>query len=340
MKEKICGIYKIQCTKKSNRNNGIYIGQSVNIYERWYNHKNELKKNSHYNKHFQRVWNKYGESGFTFEIIEKCNRKELNKKEIYWIEFYNSYTNGLNQNTGGSIVNSKPASKETREKISKQLRGRKREDESRGNHPFAIKVMCNGIIFDCIKDCSDYYNVPYLSMVSWMNGKSIIPDKFIKLGLSKIGEVTTYKTINGNIGKYHRDATKIYCNELNMGFDCQVDCIKYIKENYDIVLASSAISNVLNGKYKHTKGYSFKYQDESKIKEYKSKVCNKGRSRRRKVAMIDMETNIELKVFDSIADANEYLEINRDNGGISCSLNGRQKSAFGYKWKYYEKGDK
>jgi len=340
MKEKICGIYKIQCIEKSNRNNGIYVGQSVNIYERWYNHKNELKKNTHYNKHFQRIWNKYGESGFIFEIIETCNRKELNEKEIYWIKFYNSYDNGLNQNSGGSIVNSKPASKETREKISKQLTGRIREDESRGKHPFAIKVMCDNIIFDCIKDCADYYEINYESMVSWMNGKSVIPEKFIKLGLTKMNKLNIHKTINHNIGEYSKRATKIHCNELNMDFNCQVDCIKYIKEKYGIILNSSGVSCVLCGKYSNTKGYSFKYQDESKIKNYQSNMCNKGINRRRKVIMIDMDTNTDIKIFDSISDANEYIGQKRTNTGIQCTCSGKQKTAFGYKWKYYEEGGK
>ena len=204
----------------------------------------------------------------------------------------------------------------------------------------AIKVFCDGMVFDCIKDCSEYYNVDYLSMVSWMNGKAIIPEKFIKLGLSKMNEENVYKTIHYSKGKYHKDATKIHCNELNMDFDCQVDCVKYFKENLGIILESSGLSNVLNGKFGHTRGYSFKYQDESKVKEYLSKVCNKGINKRRKVVMLDITTEEIINIFESIADASEYIKIKRTNSGIQCACVGRQKTAFGYKWKYYTEGEK
>ena len=38
---------------------------------------------------------------FNFSIIEECRRDELNEKEIYYIEYYNSYYEGYNQTLGG-----------------------------------------------------------------------------------------------------------------------------------------------------------------------------------------------------------------------------------------------
>ena len=63
-----CGIYMIQ-----NKVNGkIYIGQSVNIEDRWGEHKYELNKGYHHNKHLQRSWNKDGQENFEFTIICEC----------------------------------------------------------------------------------------------------------------------------------------------------------------------------------------------------------------------------------------------------------------------------
>ena len=47
--------------------------------------------------------NKYGEDNFTFETIDSANNlNELNDKEIYWINFYNSISpNGYNVTGGG-----------------------------------------------------------------------------------------------------------------------------------------------------------------------------------------------------------------------------------------------
>lgn len=92
------GIYKIE-----NKVNGkVYIGQSNNIEVRWTNHRSELKHNCHHNKILQRAWNKYGSENFDFIIIEECKLDELNSKEIYWIEHFNSYNFGYNLTFGGN----------------------------------------------------------------------------------------------------------------------------------------------------------------------------------------------------------------------------------------------
>lgn len=66
---KISGIYKIV-----NKVNGkYYVGSSKNILGnrgRWSAHYNDLIRNAHYNMHFQRAWNKYGESSFEFIVLE------------------------------------------------------------------------------------------------------------------------------------------------------------------------------------------------------------------------------------------------------------------------------
>lgn len=86
-KEIVCGIYGIINIK----NNKIYIGSSKNIYSRWQQHKNTLKRNKHHSQHLQLSWNKYGEENFIFEIIEKCSEENLLIKEQYYIDLYSSY---------------------------------------------------------------------------------------------------------------------------------------------------------------------------------------------------------------------------------------------------------
>jgi group I intron endonuclease len=73
---KISGIYKI-----INKTNGkYYIGSSNDItgkFGRWYEHKWELKRNSHHNTYLQRSWNKYGEDKFNWIIVEKIPENQL-----------------------------------------------------------------------------------------------------------------------------------------------------------------------------------------------------------------------------------------------------------------------
>lgn len=97
LEEKICGIYCIENTLNHKR----YIGQSVDIYNRWYTHKSKLNTNKHHSKHLQKAWNKYGEDFFDFYIIELCDEDFLNEKEIYWINYYNTYYDGYNETFGG-----------------------------------------------------------------------------------------------------------------------------------------------------------------------------------------------------------------------------------------------
>lgn len=116
-KEKVCGIYRIEnlVTHKS------YIGQSVDIYSRWYDHTWLLDNKQHNNSHLVRSWHKYGPNNFKFTIVERCNEDELNEREIYWVDYYDAYYNGYNQTKGGDGCLGKKWTDEEREKISRAI---------------------------------------------------------------------------------------------------------------------------------------------------------------------------------------------------------------------------
>jgi len=76
------GVYKIICKSK------VYIGSSINIDFRLNEHKRLLKNNKHYNKLFQRAYNKYGLINFKFEVIEIVddpNKNKLIEREQYYL---------------------------------------------------------------------------------------------------------------------------------------------------------------------------------------------------------------------------------------------------------------
>lgn len=93
-KDRTSGIYEI----KNLLNNKRYIGQSQNIYIRVTKHINLLKRNCHSNKHLQSAWNKYGEESFECNALEHCEKEQLNEKEEYWIDYYNSNNNECGYN--------------------------------------------------------------------------------------------------------------------------------------------------------------------------------------------------------------------------------------------------
>jgi group I intron endonuclease len=105
------GIYKI-----TSPNNRVYIGQSVNIENRFLSYKNLHKRN---NKLviLYRSFLKYGVENHIFEIIEECGIELLNERERYWQDHYNVLENGLNCRLTKTNDRSGKLGKETRDKI-------------------------------------------------------------------------------------------------------------------------------------------------------------------------------------------------------------------------------
>ena len=86
-------IYKI-----TNKVNGkSYIGQTRYTIEfRWRQHQH--KKD---NTYFHNAIHKYGIENFNIEILEECDIKDLNSREIFYIAKYDTFKNGYNLTIGG-----------------------------------------------------------------------------------------------------------------------------------------------------------------------------------------------------------------------------------------------
>lgn len=81
----VCGIYKITNIE----NEMTYIGQAVNIADRWKQHiKRGIGAETPINNKLYPAMKQFGPENFTFEIVEVCPRSKLNEREDYWQEFY------------------------------------------------------------------------------------------------------------------------------------------------------------------------------------------------------------------------------------------------------------
>lgn len=89
----------------NNVNDKVYVGQTYrSIKERFSEH---LRSND--DCYLHRAMRKYGKEHFIIEVIEILQTKnfkdlvnQLNEKEIYWINFYNSCRDGYNMSLGGN----------------------------------------------------------------------------------------------------------------------------------------------------------------------------------------------------------------------------------------------
>ena len=91
------GIYKL-----THIDSGIsYIGQAKDIKERWVSHvKCSLGIDTPVTSQLYAFTREKGIDNFTFEVLEKCSINELNEKEKFYIDLYQTYDFGLNKTRG------------------------------------------------------------------------------------------------------------------------------------------------------------------------------------------------------------------------------------------------
>lgn len=93
----VSGIYKITNVITKH----CYIGQSCDIAKRWSEHaKCGLGIDTPQGNKLYQAMKEYGLSNFSFELLESCPKEELNKKEAFYINLYDSCNFGYNSTIG------------------------------------------------------------------------------------------------------------------------------------------------------------------------------------------------------------------------------------------------
>lgn len=124
-------IYKITNTI----NDKVYVGQTTRtLDERFKEHLRNCNAKSKQTVHLYLAMKIYGKENFSISLLDEAlTLEELNQKEIYWINYYDSIYHGYNMMQGGQdenpmsskVVrekhNTKMRSKEVRDKISKSM---------------------------------------------------------------------------------------------------------------------------------------------------------------------------------------------------------------------------
>jgi group I intron endonuclease len=237
--EAIGGIYKI--TSPSNL---VYIGQSVNINRRFLKYKSNINNSTCQTK-LNRSFLKYGIENHKFEIIEKCAISELNNKERYYQDFYNSINNGLNLTLTHCETKSGHLSEETKLKISKT-----RKEKN-------LKFTEESIKKSIISKKNKYNNDPsYKERLS----KAQLGKKLTLETKLKISEALKNRIRHKESYEKAAQKTRKVILQINNNNEI-VNIHNSIKEASEAIKCSkSSIINCLKGRCKTSSGYKWEYK--------------------------------------------------------------------------------
>ena len=300
-------IYKIY----NDINDKIYIGQTKKTVE--YRFKEHLrqaqyeKENIRPHTYFHNAINKYGQEHFFVSTLEKCKDSLLNEKEIYWIQYYDSYNNGYNSTLGGQFDIKNPPCKKV---IQYDLDGNFKTIFNNSNEAAKetninasyIRAACNPNTVN--KSAGGYqwryYTENYLQQISSITGKS---------GKTKI-KVKQYD-LKGNYIKT---------------FDSASDAAKVTNQT------RRNISFACEGKQTKAGGYQWRYETDTNlpknlIAERLSKYCNPYVP----IIQKDKQGNL-IKEWPSIIEAAEQLQLDAKKIGLTCEQ--KQKTYNKYQWQY------
>lgn len=116
-------VYLIKCLS----NNKVYVGQTIDIKRRKWEHTHELELNIHRNHYLQEDYNKYGSCNFIFNVVEDnitlSRRREL---ETYYINLYG----GIESDTVYNFQDNITENAEMRKLVSENQKGKKIKQES------------------------------------------------------------------------------------------------------------------------------------------------------------------------------------------------------------------
>lgn len=251
-----------------------YVGQAKDINSRWHSHIASLQNGTHYNSHFQRAWDKYGEDSFTFSILEICNISDLSNREIHYITLLETFKCGYNMTMGGEGTRGYRHTDEYKAHMSEIYKGRNFSPETRlkmslakkGKAPAQTENFISGrkIAVEKLKgrkfsdEHKKHLSEAKKGCIPWNKGKHLSSEYSPTYG-KHLSEETKKKIGDANRGRPASQAVidaaskKVRCVETGRVYPS----ITAAAKEYGVTIY--ALSNVLRGKSKTCRKLHWEY---------------------------------------------------------------------------------
>lgn len=239
-------IYKIETIS------GFYIGSTVNWKNRRSQHLSHLRRGIHVNTMLQKAFNKYGEDGLVFSIVEYCNPSDLLSREQFFLDTLKPKYNILREagRVTGFVMSEESKAKRlktmkeryTPEQMSERSRKARAAwtDESRAKQ---IKSLTGRKISPEAIEKTRQANI----------GRPCSPEKKAKLAMQKGWKHTDEskkkmsEKLKGRTGKLCKNSKPVYCSN-GMFFYAAMDAQRWLRKNGYPTASSSKINLVCQGK--------------------------------------------------------------------------------------------
>ena len=308
------GIYKII----NNITEKVYIGQATNIAARWKEHlRRPFEKN--YNEYHSHLYNSirlYGIENFSFSVVEMCEEENLDEREKFWIEYYNSYNPslGYNETLGGKGTSGKGVflDYDSANEIKILLSETNMTQWEIANEFQVDQSMVSYInIGDLWHDDERAYPIRERSKPSEKQNACVDCGASIHRKSTRCVECATKERLKQQYNKPTIDSLE------NMLIERGGSASKVAE---DCGVAAKTIRL-------WCKEYGLSYNVKDYVQDTNGKKIHNGK---RAIRQIEMDTNTIVKEYESIADATRKTGITH----IWDVCNGKRTQVGGYRWEY------
>lgn len=345
--KEVMGIYMI-----TNKVNGkIYIGSSMNIRNRWRDHRNKER-----NTIIHHAIKKYGEDNFLIEVLEKCGKDELINREQYYYDklipeynmirpIENPMDNEIARESHRLAVQSEERRRLSREVMTKRWAMMTNEEKELLNRSSMTPEARSKRI--ATQNTEEYKQMASESMKSvWSDPEYYEEHSVIRAEI--LNEVRQRPEVRSAIAKKSKERWKdkeyreniiaktiapkrkvvyLHDGEKVKKFESISACGRWLSERLGVkefnayVNASQAARGVTNHAYGYVVSFSPNVKKHVAVKRTKS------------VVMLSKDDEF-LKLFDSAKEAS--VEFGCHVSAIGKVCRGENNTAGGYKWMYKE----